>query len=164
MPLLEKAGQPLLFTHTELRRFRKVERGLSDKQLDEVLATDGIVGLCPSPESLSGTVVPPDRCPSGCRCEGDIYAFAVQFDAVASVLGGPRVFIGSDFNGGMPHLKPSVCPTGTSLDRNGLHQIGQTSELWSALRKAGADASQSSFHGVENFIEVWARVRPVVVP
>jgi microsomal dipeptidase-like Zn-dependent dipeptidase len=144
MPMLEAAGQPLLFTHGALRSWRHVERGMSDAQLEEVRATGGIIGLCPAPLGP----------------HGDVEDFAREFNEAARKVGAPNVFVGSDFNGAQDHLKPSRFPTGTSLDERGLHQIGQTSELWAAMRDAGANADQSSFHGVENFLEVWSNVRP----
>jgi microsomal dipeptidase-like Zn-dependent dipeptidase len=148
IPMLEAAGQPLLFTHGALRSWRHAERGMSDAQLDEVRATGGIVGLCPAP--LGNT--------------GDVSDFAREFNDAARKVGASHVFVGSDFNGAQNHLKPNRFPTGSSLDEHGLHQIGQTAELWSDMRDAGADANQSSFHGVENFVQIWSRVRPVVVP
>ena len=155
--LMKRAGQPLLVTHTVLRRYRRAERGLSDRQLSEVGASGGLVGLAPCEDVLDDTKVPPALCPKGCRCRGDVYALAQQFRETADAIGAASVFLGSDFNGAETHLRPSGCSTHTSLDKQGLHQIGQTSEVWYALRRAGAPVNATEFHGVTNFISVWER-------
>ena len=151
IPMLEKAGQPLLYTHTVLRRYHHAERGISDWQLQEVRKSHGIVGLMPSEEMLDGTPVPPTT------CRGSVHALAVQYKEVAATIGADSIVMGTDYNGGIPHLMPS-CKTGTSLDHEGFWNIGQTPDLWQALRKVGAPVPEPLSITVERFISAWEQV------
>src|SRR5690606_1131284 len=74
---VEAAGQPLLFTHTPLRRFRPAERSLSDAMLARVEASGGLVGLLPSEDAFEAVEGP--TCPAGCepaQCDESVHAFA----------------------------------------------------------------------------------------
>lgn len=151
IPLLERAGQPLLYSHTVLRKYHHAERGIADWQLQEVRKTRGIVGLMASEEMLDGTPVPP------ATCTGSVHALAVQYREIAAAIGADSITMGTDYNGGIPHLMQS-CKTGTSLDREGFWNIGQTPELWKALRAAGAPVPEPVSVTVGKFIEAWERV------
>ncbi len=162
LPILERRKQPLLYTHTVLRRFLGNERGISDLQLEEVRKSRGIVGLIPSPEMLEGTVSGPGTGPSAGSnpsCGQDLRALATQLRIVGDKIGDPaRVSLGSDYNGGLPHLGPS-CSTGTSLDsEKGLWNIGQVSELWKALGSVGAPVPVPLSKTIEAFLEAWGRI------
>jgi microsomal dipeptidase-like Zn-dependent dipeptidase len=159
VPLMLANGQPLLYTHTTLRRYRKAERSISDQQLDEVRLTRGIVGLVPSEDVIGETPVPASWCPKGCSpkaCKGSIFALGAQYAEVARVIGADATDLGTDYNGGMRHLKPA-CGTGTTLDKGGLWHIGQQSEMWSAMARMGAPVPGSLSQNVERFIETWRR-------
>jgi microsomal dipeptidase-like Zn-dependent dipeptidase len=104
----------------------------------------------PSEEMLKGTP------PSEGTCSGSVFALATQFKEVAAVVGESSIGLGSDYNGGIPHLKPS-CDTGTSLDQEGLWNIGQSHEVWQALQKLGAVHSDGS-SGVDQFLETWSQL------
>lgn len=163
VPLLKKAGQPLLYTHTALRDHHRAEREISREQLASVKESGGIVGLIPSDEVMGETPVSAGHCPSVCRetCQGSAWALAEQYEKVAKVIGAENVYLGTDFNGAMQHLKPTSCATGTSIDRGpGLYTIGQTPEVWFLLGKAGAPIAASAFHGADHFIAKWARFYP----
>ena len=64
--------------------------------------------------------------------------------------------IGSDFNGAIPHLKPSK-DTGTSLDEKGLWHVGQSKELLIAMQKKGAKLPPPGRH-ITYFLEAWKKV------
>jgi microsomal dipeptidase-like Zn-dependent dipeptidase len=130
LPLLKEKKQPLLYTHTPLRRYLEAERGISDAQLQEVAKQGGFVGLIPSEEMLEGT-------PPLTPCLGGVNLLATQFRDAAQIIGQSSLAIGSDINGGITHLSPS-CKTGTSLDTEGFWNLGQSGELWKALKNLGA--------------------------
>jgi microsomal dipeptidase-like Zn-dependent dipeptidase len=154
IPMLREAGQPLLYTHTVLRRYLKAERAISDVQLEEVSETHGFIGLMPSEEMLAGTPVREDHCPTG-----GLQALALQYNEVRQLIGPESIALGSDYNGGIPHLRPT-CGTGTSLDRDGLWNIGQVPELWQALTKAGAKTPSRLSSTIDRFLAAWSRVAP----
>ena len=154
IPILEMANQPILYTHTALRRFHGAERGITDWQLAEVKKTRGIIGLMPSEFMLEGTTPPRPGCPSG------IAALETQYILAVSAIGDPAaVMLGSDYNGGIPHLAPG-CNTGTKLDSEGLWNISGVPEVWKALKKLGALTPDPLSGMEERFLESWRQVKP----
>jgi len=164
--LIEAAGQPPLFTHTTMRRYRATERALSDSMLRKLGAAGGIVGLLPSEDAFETIRVAKRFCPEGCSqeaCGRGVSAFAQMYTDVVAVLGPAAVMLGADFNGGMRHLAPS-CSTGSSLDKPaGLLHMGQIGELWAATRRLGAPVPALR-QQLERFLQAWAKVRPVSLP
>jgi microsomal dipeptidase-like Zn-dependent dipeptidase len=158
--MIEQAGQPLLYTHGGVRRFTRTERGISDDQLAEVRRSGGIVGICPSEDEMNPTTVPPSVCGgAGCpqSCDWGLPGFVVQFSAAAEAVGAANVFVGTDFNGALPHLHPS-CGTGTDLDQQGLWNIGQMPQFWEAARKLGAPVPARLSEQMDVFLDHWSRV------
>ncbi len=152
LPLL--AGhQPLLYTHTVLRKYLHSERGITEAQLEQVKKTSGIVGLMPSEEMLEGT---PASCADG------IHELAAQFAIVAQHIGAASTQIGSDFNGGINHLMPPKCATGTALDAQGLWNIGQSGQLWLTLKALGVPWPQATTAAddefIATFLAAWSKV------
>jgi microsomal dipeptidase-like Zn-dependent dipeptidase len=158
LELLREANHPALYTHTSLRAYKPQERSISAEQLEAARTTQGIVGLMPSEDMIGET---PGPCAPGCAgaCEGGVAGLATQYREVASRIGGASTVLGSDYNGGVRHLKPS-CGTGTSLDREGLWNIGQVAELWKALRAHGAPVPERLGATVTRFLDAWSRVKP----
>lgn len=148
-PILAEAGQPLLYTHTTLRKHHRAERGISGAQLEEVARSRGVIGLMPATEMLEGTPGTQD-CPAG------VGPLVTQYLEVASKLGAPAVALGSDYNGAIAHLPPG-CRTGTSLDdEGGLWNIGQSADVWKAIGKlGGGPASAAETEGA--FLDAWSR-------
>ena len=161
IPMIEKAGQPLLYSHTAMREYDKAERYISRALLDEVAKSGGIVGLTPTESIVGDTTVLEKNCPKECngKCKGGIFAVGAQFDAIAATVGAKHVFFGSDFNGAIDQLKPSSCSLGSTIDRQGFSNIGQTAELWQDVAHVSRAAAENNQNGVENFISVWARVK-----
>lgn len=160
--LLPSAHYPLLYTHTVLRRFHGAERGLSDPQLQAVAATQGYLGLMPSEELLEDT--PPLG--SDPRCQGGVFAFAEQYRRITTVLGESAVATGSDYNGGVTHLKPvrgcSRSKTLINEDERGFWEIGQSAELWRALQGLGVwhpigSHFERDHSHVQAFLSAWER-------
>lgn len=165
IPMMRAAGQPLLYTHTGLRKYRNAERVISLLQVKRVADTGGIVGIAPSKEMIGETKVDQSVCPAHCNqsCKSIFYKFATQYREMASYLGPRAVYVGSDFNGALDHIAPPTdCPTGTSIDRpGGFYHIGQTSELWHALKRSVPEAAETAYNGALNFIDTWSKVLPV---
>ena len=149
-PLLKEAGQPFLYTHNALRKYAGVEREMSVEQLKEVKETGGLVGALPTPRFLRGTPLPPHT------QDGGIEAFVKHYNEIADIIGPEATMIGSDFNGAIPHLKPSK-DTGTSLDEKGLWHVGQSKELLIAMQKKGAKLPPPGRH-ISYFLEAWKKV------
>ena len=136
LPLLLAFGQPLLFTHTALRKYYKDERGISSEHLNWIRQYGGYVGIVPSEEMLVNTKVDNEFCPLNCRpCRGGVEALAQHYYEIGTHLGFSRVALGSDFSGGISHLRPARCRTETSLDRIGLISIDQIGDLHQTLEK-----------------------------
>ena len=153
VPMVRAANQPLLFTHTSLRRYRPAERALSDSMLEQVAASRGVVGLLPSADAFERGVADPSEARS-------VQAFAAMAGAVAAALGSEALMLGGDWNGGMRHLEPTR-GTHTELDDEpGLFHMGQTPILWSALSARGV-APSSGRATLRYFLTAWARVRAV---
>lgn len=161
IPLLEKAGQPLLYTHTALREYYKAERGLSKWAIKEMKRLGGIVGLVPSEEMLIDTPVPSKHCPKTChKCEGGIPALVTQYNQLAIEIGPSNISLGSDFNGGITHLRPSKCSHLTSLDnKKGLWSAAQYPEIWQAMKKLNATLPSSPSESSLQFLKSWQKVR-----
>lgn len=161
IPIIQSAGQPLLYTHAPLRRYYRSERGITEQQIEDVRRSGGIIGIPPSEEMLVGTEVSSSHCAPGCPtpCNQGVSALAQQYSDVVAIEGtSDYVMFGSDFNGGIPHLSPS-CGTHTSLDKEGLWNIGQVPELWKAMRELGAPVPASPRANREAFISAWSKVK-----
>ena len=148
IPILREAHQPLLYTHVVLRKYYPAERGMAEWQISEVEKTGGIIGLMPSEEMLEHT-------PS--QCDDGIHKLAEQFKTIGKRIGASSMSIGSDFNGGINHLKPPVCPTGTKFDAQGLWNIGQSGDMWYALKSLGIPWPASDDGFITTFLQNWAK-------
>jgi microsomal dipeptidase-like Zn-dependent dipeptidase len=160
VPIVQAAEQPLLVTHTMLRRHHPAERATSDELLKAVAASGGIVGLMPSEDAFDA---PEGRlCPPGCTaeaCARGANAFAAVWADAARLLGAEAVMLGSDHNGGIRNLAPS-CGTATSLDEPpGLWNIGQSAALLEALARLGAPRAPLRA-SLERFLSAWGQVQP----
>jgi microsomal dipeptidase-like Zn-dependent dipeptidase len=157
-------GLPLLYTHTSSRKYLRAERGISESQLEALAKSGGYLGVLPSETMLVGTPVPKTMCAADCKkpCEGGPQALAVQYTEFANRLGAESVAFGSDYNGGVQHLKPS-CPVGTELDAEGLWNIGQVGAIWDSLEKLDAPVPKPRSKMVDRFLATWARVNPGTV-
>jgi len=150
--VIKAARQPLLCTHTVLRKYHGAERGISNSTLEQIKNTQGILGLMPSEEMLEGA-------PRANDCPSSISSLATEYTEIAAELGNDSVMLGSDFNGGIPHLAPTGpgCVTGTSIDQQGLWNIGQSTEVWKAMAKLGAPVPNPLSKMADHFVEVWAK-------
>ena len=135
IPMIVEYGQPILHTHTSLRKFYKAERALSDAHIQMIKEFGGMVGLTPSHEMLSDTIVDKSLCPEKCDCTKDeLFKFATHFHRLSKMIGEENVAFGSDFNGGIPHLPESTCSSQASLKQRGLENFAQMPDLIKDLR------------------------------
>ncbi len=161
VPIVQQAGQPLLYTHAPLRQYYGAERGITADQISAVKASGGIIGVVPSEDMLIDTKVDPMYCAKGCApssCAAGASALAEQYSETVALMGSAdHVMFGSDFNGGIPHLQPG-CGTHTSIDTEGLWNIGQSAEVWQAIKTLGAPVPSSPKGSREAFLGAWAKV------
>ncbi len=148
--MIKKSSQPLLYTHTSLRKYYGVERVIRLSQLEEVKASGGIVGLLPTPKFLAGTPIAPEK-------EGSIEAFIIHYNEIADIIGSNATLLGSDFNAPVPHIKPPLERSETSLDDHGLFNIGQMQEFWNVLGKRGARIPKTE-EAIDYFLKAWEKV------
>lgn len=153
LPILKEAHRPLLYTHTVLRKYHHAERGIANWQMQEVLKTGGVVGLIPSESMLHISSLDKNK------CKGSIFDFVVHYEDLAHQIPKEAINLGSDFNGALDHLSPPNCPTHTSFDQEGLWNIGQEKDFWSALRKIRADIPDPQKR-IQYFLQAWSRVAP----
>lgn len=157
VPIVQAAGQPLLYTHAPLRKYYGAERGITQEQILQVKESGGMIGVVPSEDMLAGTHVEPRFCGEGCSvpCDFGLPALAQQYAEAVDWIGSPdRVAMGSDFNGGIPHLKPGCGGVGTK----GLWNIGQVPQVWQGLKALGAPVPDSPKGTIETFLQAWSRV------
>lgn len=161
--MLKKAGMPLLYTHTVLRKYMNSERGINDAQLAQVRATEGVVGIMPSDSMLVGTVAQPAYCRFNCEkpCEGGLASLATQYAELAKVLRPDQIAFGSDYNGGVHHLPPT-CGSGTAMDGQGLWNIGLQGSVWDALEKLGLPVPSPRRKIIDHFLDAWEKVNPTI--
>jgi microsomal dipeptidase-like Zn-dependent dipeptidase len=154
IPMLIQNNMPLLYTHTSLRRYLKAERGLSEWAMMEIKRHGGYVGLVPSEEMLVNT-------PMQQQCAGPLQALGRHYDDLTREIGVESVAIGSDFNGGIPHLGPHDCGDhGDLLGKNGLKSAAQWQLLWNGMIKSGAQLSLDPLAPTREFLRQWSLVRP----
>ena len=168
LPILKKAGQPLLYTHTVLRRYHRAERGLPDWMIPELKRETGIVGLMPTLMMLQGTPPETRDCKLSCQketetdtpsCEKGLASLARQYRELVQELGASSVSFGSDWQGGVDHLPPT-CGAGSSLDQpEGFWKMSQTQEVWDALKHIGNNLPEPRNLQVQRFLSAWERVR-----
>lgn len=138
---------PLLVTHTVSRTRLGAERAISEDQLRWVRASHGVVGLLPSEEFLKG----PDE-PVPARCGEALDRLAHEWGLLARWVGPENTHFGSDFNGGVPHLRADC------QGRHGLAGIGDVSGVWEGLAARGLKIPTPESH-LEAFLAAWTRAQ-----
>jgi len=157
IPKLIKAKQPLLFTHTVLRKYYQAERGLAEWQIELIKKHGGFVGLIPGEDMLRDNR---KIKVSKNNCDDSLGSLVTQYNELQSQIGNINITLGSDFNGGVRHLKMPHCNTGTSLDtKKGLWRIGQTPDIWNAMYKYDAKLPISLELINLSFLNSWKKVR-----
>ncbi len=174
-----KAGKPLplLSTHTQLRKFYPVERGLGDAEIEYIRKQDGIIGLIPSQHMMpagmkqaheDALVAHPEEAEAasaakGLSCITGLEVFKKTVHYAIAALGAPeRVALASDINAPLDGLSPGCADVSKmeesmrDLNRRGFYTYAQ----WNTLVKYSAPDTQWSERNLEHFLTLWERVRP----
>lgn len=161
LPILEKYGQPPLYTHTILRSAFRGERGISPEELKIVRDRDGLLGILPSDDMLEGTKVDARFCPASCndRCAGGLAAFLTQFSEAQNATSPSQVLLGSDVDAPLNFLRPG-CEEDRKQDPKGLWNYAQLSDVWQAVEKAGLLTPSEMSQVLDAFLNRWERVKP----
>ena len=159
--MLQTANQPLLFTHTALRKYYKAERGIAQWMIDEVKSLGGFIGLVPSEEMILETNTTTTTCPKGCMtCGQGVRALSTQYLELSTAIGKDNVALGQDFNGGIPHLGPDNCSKSTLIDeKSGYFNFSQDKELHNKAKEIHPDISLFSESSAKTFLKLWTKVR-----
>ncbi len=156
--ILDRYGQPALYTHTSYRENLRAERGVSEKQLRRVKDTGGVIGLI-----VSETMMEPNTLDDGSNpnCHRGFSAFVAEWKSVSEKISPAQVMLGSDFNAPLNGLR-SGCAKTQDLDlvQNGFFSAAQLPKLWSALREMGAPVPIDLQEQERAFLDAWAKVNP----
>jgi microsomal dipeptidase-like Zn-dependent dipeptidase len=163
IPVLDRARQPALFTHTKLRDLSQTERAVPKFALARVRATRGMVGLMPTDDMLdplpeAGSLTKTAACRRGIR------AFAEEWQRTALAVGDSSgVVLGSDFNapvsgliGGCERVTLASDP---DFVERGFYRGEDLPHLFGAMREVGVDFGKDPRIAVERFLTAWEKVR-----
>lgn len=144
------AAPPFLVTHTVSRARIGAERGISEQQLRWVKASQGVLGMMGSEEFLL-------RFHKPFRCGDGFEALAQQWSEFARWIPATHIALGSDINGGVPHLAAEC--SGEAAFAN----VGDESRVWSRLQARGLKIPTGA-EQVEAFLEAWTRAQSYSLP
>jgi microsomal dipeptidase-like Zn-dependent dipeptidase len=163
IPVLDRGGQPALFTHTKLRDLSQTERAVPKFALARVRATHGMVGLMPTDDLLdplpeAGSLTKTEACRRGIR------AFAEEWQRAALAVGtASGVVLGSDFNapvsgliGGCERVTLASDP---EFVERGFYRGEDLPRLFGAMQEIGVDFGKDPRIAVERFLAAWEKVR-----
>jgi len=173
---IEKQTLPLLATHTQLREFYPVERGLGNSEIDYIRKHDGIIGLIPSqhmiPEAMKqahteALIAHPEEkdatsAAKGLSCISSMNVFKKTVSYAIATVGAPeRVALASDINAPLDGLSPA-CGNALMLDESmrDLFLRGYyTYSQWNTLVRFLEPEEKWSDRNLEHFLTLWERVR-----
>lgn len=153
-----------VYTHVAARAIRVEPSALSDADIAAIYAEGGLVGVTANLHSIEPLPARPDA-----GCPGSIDDLRLHWDHVVSVAGGAPVAWGSDFQGGVAHLRPKYGPKGcaearpdgqplSAFDTLGLAHVGLTPELFAQLAALGSDRAPLD-QSAERFLQIWEQAR-----
>jgi len=174
---------PILITHTQLREFYPVERGLSEIEIDYILKHDGMVGIMPSqymmPLAMKNAEVqaittklkttPGNESDShGGTCVSGLSIFREVIAHDAEILGSSkRITLGSDINAPVNGLSPecgadSGATANSDLQKRGFYSYSQWNALTKFVAPPAVPPTSSSWpdQTLEHFLTLWSQVRP----
>ena len=178
---IESSGPlPLLVTHTQLRDFYPVERGLGSLEINYIKKNDGIVGIIPSQKMMSNALKQasidamksnPEEANAtsaghGLTCISGLDIFKKTVAYAIATLGSPeRVTLSSDINAPLDGLSPG-CGEAVSQNENALntdqfdlHRRGYyTYSQWNTLTKF-VDPNGWADQSLEHFLFLWEKIR-----
>lgn len=162
--LVRERRRAPVYTHVAAKAVRDVPSALADVDIEAIYALGGLVGVTANLHSIEPL---PARADAG--CPGSIDNFRLHWDHVVSVAAGEPVAWGSDFQGGVDHLRPKYGPKGCSparadgqpldaFDELGLAHVGLTPALFRHLAADGSDRGPLD-RSAERFLQIWERAR-----
>lgn len=176
LPKLEKNNLPLIATHTQLRDFYPVERGLGNAEINYIRKHDGIIGLIPSQQMIPAAmkqahdealITHPEEkdaasAAKGLSCISSLNVFKKTVAYAIATLGAPeRVALASDINAPLDGLSPA-CGDVLKLDESmrDLYLRGYyTYSQWNTLVRFTSPEENWSDRNLEHFLTLWERVR-----
>ncbi len=159
--ILDRYGQPALYTHTKLRDFFPAEQAIPRVALERVKATRGLAGLIPT-----DAMTPDDRkslgLPPGCK--KGIRAFAEEWKTAVGFAGAPAaIALGSDFNAPIEGLEPGCLEKAASADAEmgtrGFYRAEDLPKLQTTMRALDADPEPNAERALDRFLSAWEKVR-----
>jgi len=166
VPLLRDRGVAPVYTHVVAAAVRRDAVALDDADLDMVMDLGGLVGVTANHSHLRPRPVPDTLAAE--HCAGSVDDFRLHWDHIVGVAGGRPVAWGSDFQGGVDHLRPaygedgcSAAPAGRPADRFDLHGLADASlvdPLFAHVGAAGSDRRPLDA-SAEHFLGMWERAR-----
>ncbi len=155
--ILESRGVPPVYTHVTALAVRDDPTAMSDTEARRLTAAGGLMGVTAN----LGHMPPRPAVPGNCR--GSLDDFRVHWDHFVDLVGGGPLGWGSDFQGGVDHLRPRFGPRGcapappgaTALDTLGLARADLVEPMFQALAAAGSDRRPLDA-SAERFLELWA--------
>ena len=155
---LEAAGVAPVYTHVTAQAVRDDVTALTDDELRRFATAGGLAGLTAN----LGHMPPRPARPERVACAGSIDDFRAHWDHIVTVLEGAPLAWGSDFQGGVDHLRPKYGPRGCGLagadasefDTLGLARADLVEPMFAALAAAGSDRRPLDA-SAERLLEVW---------
>lgn len=159
---------PILITHTQLREFYPVERGLGNQEINYIRKNDGIIGLLPSQYMMPAALKKAEleqtdkNKQNKAACISGLDVFKTTVDYAIATLGAPeRVTLSSDVNAPLDGLSPAC---GEHPEQNELLQKGfYTYSQWNAVTKYVSPEKAWADRSLEHFLTLWDKVRPSVM-
>ena len=164
--ILRDRGAAPVYTHATSFAVSDDPTAMRDDELLTVEALGGLVGITANPDHLRPR--PEIVRPSG-DCPGSVDDLKRHWDHMVGLLGGGPLGWGSDFQGGIDHLRPEFGPRGCAsapvgVERGfaveGLAHADLVDPMFAALAEAGADRAPLDA-SAERFLSLWARDRAI---
>ena len=164
----ERGGAPV-YTHVVAQAVRGEPAEVTDDQLRRIYAVGGLVGVTANHRSISPKPALEDP-PAG-YCRGSVDDLRLQWDHVVGVVPGQPVAWGSDFQGGVTHIRPKYGPLGctdarpdgaalSAFDTLGLAHAGLVPPMFGELVAGGSDRGPLDA-SAERFLQSWERARDI---
>jgi microsomal dipeptidase-like Zn-dependent dipeptidase len=165
---IEKArGVAPVYTHVKVQAVRDDPTALTDAQVRAIYALGGLAAVTANLHDI--TPIPPLAEPPADYCPRSVDDLRLQYDALVRLADGAPVAWGSDFQGGIDHLRPKYGPKGCftaradgtpldTFDTEGLAHVGLVRPMFEHLAQDGMDRGPLDA-SAERFLEIWERAR-----
>ncbi len=164
--LTERHVAPV-YTHAVARTINGDRAAVSDAMIEAIYGLGGLIGITANLHSVAPDPVPADA-PAD-RCPGSIDDLRSHWDHLTAIAAGAPVAWGSDFQGGISHIRPKYGPKGCAetrpdgapldaFDVEGLSRPGLVEPMFQHLAAEGANLAP--LHAsAERFLQIWAQSR-----